>query len=187
MYAKHAGKPLWKLIVDFTPEEYVPPLKIKKKKLTVKKRFVKATSFRYITDALTPAEALDILKSKESGKAAREAEVKKRGYPAYTTSVGWLGYSDEKVRRLTKESLAQGFNHFKVSILLCHMGHDRLFLTSLFLYFFSSKSAPTLKMIFDEDDSSDPSLTIPPTCPKIENLSIPPRSPTRMPAPQAVY
>ncbi|OWZ61029.1 hypothetical protein AYX15_06747, partial [Cryptococcus neoformans] len=99
MYAKHAGKPLWKLIVDFTPEE-----------------FVKATSFRYITDALTPAEALEILKSKESGKAAREAEVKKRGYPAYTTSVGWLGYSDEKVRRLTKESLAQGFNHFKLKV-----------------------------------------------------------------------
>lgn len=57
-----------------------------------------------------------MLKAKESGKAAREAEVKKRGYPAYTTSVGWLGYSDEKVKRLTKESLAQGFNHFKVSI-----------------------------------------------------------------------
>lgn len=57
-----------------------------------------------------------MLKAKESGKAAREAEVKKRGYPAYTTSVGWLGYSDEKVRRLTKESLAQGFNHFKLKV-----------------------------------------------------------------------
>lgn len=135
MYAKHAGKPLWKLIVDFTPEEYVPPLKIKKKKLTFKKRFVKATSFRYITDALTPAEALDILKSKESGKAAREAEVKKRGYPAYTTSVGWLGYSDEKVRRLTKESLAQGFNHFKVSIFyLSHGPRSPFFNLPFFLF-----------------------------------------------------
>ena len=56
-----------------------------------------------------------MLKEKESSKKAREEEVIKRGYPAYTTSVGWLGYSDEKIARLTKESLQQGFNHFKVS------------------------------------------------------------------------
>ncbi|KAI9638569.1 putative mandelate racemase/muconate lactonizing enzyme [Dioszegia hungarica] len=99
MFAKARGKPLWKLIVDFTPEE-----------------MVKAAAFRYITDALTPEEALKMLKEKEAGKKQREEEVKKIGYPAYTTSVGWLGYSDEKVRRLTKEALNQGFNHFKLKV-----------------------------------------------------------------------
>jgi L-fuconate dehydratase len=99
MMAKYNNKPLWKLICDFTPEE-----------------FVKATCFRYITDFITKEEALALLKSKEAGKKAREEEVIRRGYPAYTTSVGWLGYSDEKVRRLTLESLAQGFNVFKVGL-----------------------------------------------------------------------
>ncbi|RXK35281.1 mandelate racemase/muconate lactonizing enzyme [Tremella mesenterica] len=103
MYAKAREKPLWKLICDFTPEE-----------------FVKSVSWRYITDALTPSEALSMLKEKESGKKARELDVLERGYPAYTTSVGWLGYSDEKVERLTKEALAQGFNHFKLKV-----GSDR--------------------------------------------------------------
>ena len=97
-------------------------------------RFVKATSFRYITDAITKEEALELLKRNEAGKKAREEEVIKRGYPAYTTSVGWLGkpiqvlsmseltvgYTDEKVRRLTLESLNQGFNHFKVSGTIFH-------------------------------------------------------------------
>ncbi|BEI86576.1 hypothetical protein CcaverHIS002_0608630 [Cutaneotrichosporon cavernicola] len=99
MYAKARGKPLWKLIVDFTPEE-----------------FVKSTCFRYITDAITKDEALALLKKQEAGKAAREKEVIERGYPAYTTSVGWLGYDDAKVERLTKEALAQGFNHFKLKV-----------------------------------------------------------------------
>lgn len=102
LYAKARGKPLWKLICDFSPEE-----------------FVKSVCFRYITDAITPEEALAMLKEKESSKKAREEEVIKRGYPAYTTSVGWLGYSDEKIARLTKESLQQGFNHFKVSRKQC--------------------------------------------------------------------
>ncbi len=99
MFAKSRSKPLWKLIVDFTPEE-----------------FVNATAFKYITDAITKEEALDLLRKKEKGKREREEEVMRRGYPAYTTSVGWLGYSDEKVERLTKETLQQGFNHFKVSL-----------------------------------------------------------------------
>lgn len=130
------ASPCGSLSLTLLPKSMCPHLKLKKKKLTVKKRFVKATSFRYITDALTPAEALDILKSKESGKAAREAEVKKRGYPAYTTSVGWLGYSDEKVRRLTKESLAQGFNHFKVSIFcLSHGPRSPFFNLPFFISF----------------------------------------------------
>jgi L-fuconate dehydratase len=79
LYAKSRNKPLWKLIVDFTPEE-----------------FVRATTFRYITDAITKEEALALLKKMEPTKKQREAEVLKRGYPAYTTSAGWLGYSDEK-------------------------------------------------------------------------------------------
>lgn len=99
LFAKSRGKPLWKLIVDFTPEE-----------------LVRATTFRYITDAITKEEALDLLRKMEPGKKAREEEVLKRGYPAYTTSAGWLGYSDEKVERLVKESLNMGFNHFKLKV-----------------------------------------------------------------------
>lgn len=99
MFAKARGKPLWKLIVDFTPEE-----------------FVNATTFRYITDAINREEALALLKKLEPTKQAREKEVIERGYPSYTTSVGWLGYSDEKIARLTKESLNAGFNHFKLKV-----------------------------------------------------------------------
>ncbi|GAA6010728.1 hypothetical protein JCM11491_002918 [Sporobolomyces phaffii] len=99
LYAKKENKPLWQLIADFTPEE-----------------FVAATPFRYITDSITPDEALELLRSKQAGKAERLAKLKDRGYPAYTTSVGWFGYSDEKVARLTREAIAQGFNHFKVKV-----------------------------------------------------------------------
>ncbi|KAL5480675.1 hypothetical protein ACEPAI_9615 [Sanghuangporus weigelae] len=99
MFARSRKKPLWKLVVDFTPEE-----------------FVRATTFRYITDAITPEEALEMLKAKESGKKEREERVRKEGYPAYVTSAGWLGYSDEKVERLTREAVSQGFNHFKMKV-----------------------------------------------------------------------
>jgi len=77
---------------------------------------VRSTTFRYITDAITPEEALEWLKEKEAGKAEREANVRKLGYPAYITSAGWLGYPDEKVLRLTKEAVAKGFNHFKMKV-----------------------------------------------------------------------
>ncbi|ORY92921.1 mandelate racemase/muconate lactonizing enzyme [Leucosporidium creatinivorum] len=99
MYARHERKPLWQLIAEFTPEE-----------------FVRSVSFRYITDAISPAEALELLKSKQAGKKERLERVKKEGYPSYTTSVGWFGYPDEKVARLTREAIAQGFNHFKVKV-----------------------------------------------------------------------
>ncbi|GAA6049625.1 hypothetical protein JCM3770_005041 [Rhodotorula araucariae] len=99
LYARHEGKPLWQLVADFTPEE-----------------FVAATTFRYITDAITPEEALELLKAKEAGKAERLARLKAEGYPAYTTSVGWFGYPDEKVARLTREAIAHGFNHFKMKV-----------------------------------------------------------------------
>ncbi|KAF8813125.1 mandelate racemase/muconate lactonizing enzyme [Phlegmacium glaucopus] len=99
MYARSRKKPLWKLVVDFTPEE-----------------FVKSTSFRYISDAITKEEALVMLKEKEAGKKAREEKVKEIGYPAYVTSAGWIGYSDEKISRLTKEAVSAGFNHFKMKV-----------------------------------------------------------------------
>ncbi|EJT98652.1 mandelate racemase/muconate lactonizing enzyme [Dacryopinax primogenitus] len=99
MYARSRHKPLWKLVADFTPEE-----------------FVRSTAFRYITDVLTPEEALQMLKSKEAGKKDREKLVRDIGYPAYITSAGWLMYDDEQVARLTKEAIGRGFNHFKMKV-----------------------------------------------------------------------
>ncbi|KAF7308271.1 MR-MLE domain-containing protein [Mycena chlorophos] len=99
MYARSRNKPLWKLVVDFTPEE-----------------LVNAAAWRYISDAITKEEALAMIKEKAATKSEREALVREQGYPAYVTSAGWLGYTDEKVARLTKEALAQGFNHFKMKV-----------------------------------------------------------------------
>ncbi|KAF8918125.1 enolase C-terminal domain-like protein [Mucidula mucida] len=99
MYARSRKKPLWKLVVDFTPEE-----------------LVRSAAWRYITDAITKEEALAMLKAKDATKKEREAKVRELGYPAYVTSAGWLGYSDEKVARLTKEAVAAGFNHFKMKV-----------------------------------------------------------------------
>ncbi|TFK95849.1 enolase C-terminal domain-like protein [Pterulicium gracile] len=99
MYARSRKKPLWKLVVDFTPEE-----------------IVRSAAWRYISDAITKEEALAMLKEKEAGKKEREENVKKVGYPAYVTSAGWLGYSDEKVARLTREAVEQGFSHFKMKV-----------------------------------------------------------------------
>ena len=99
LFAKSRKKPLWKLIVDFTPSELVA-----------------ATAFRYVTDAITPEEALAMLEAKAATKAEREKIVREVGYPAYVTSAGWLGYTDEKVARLTREAVQQGFNHFKMKV-----------------------------------------------------------------------
>jgi L-fuconate dehydratase len=99
LYAKVEGKPLWKLLVDMTPEEVVACI-----------------PFHYITDALTPEEALDILQRNEPSKAQREQQILNTGYPAYTTSAGWLGYSDEKVRTLVREGLNEGWTHFKLKV-----------------------------------------------------------------------
>src|SRR5205085_8502534 len=99
MWARREGKPLWKLLVDLTPEQIVG-----------------AIDFTYITDAITPHEALDILRRQHFGRAAREAEMRRDGYPAYTTSTGWLGYSDEKVRRLCREAIAEGWTAFKMKV-----------------------------------------------------------------------
>ena len=99
LWAKREGKPLWKLLVDMTPREIVA-----------------AIDFSYITDVLTPEQALDLLESKAQGKAEREAHIREKGYPAYTTSTGWLGYPDEKVRRLCREAIAQGWTAFKMTV-----------------------------------------------------------------------
>jgi L-fuconate dehydratase len=99
LYAKAEGKPLWKLLADMTPEQLVA-----------------CVPFRYITDALTPAEALEILRRWEPSRGEREAEMRERGYPAYTTSAGWLGYTDEKIRRLLRQAVGEGWTHFKMKV-----------------------------------------------------------------------
>src|SRR3954452_23338079 len=99
LVAKRAGKPLWKLIVDMTPEEIVGLI-----------------DFRYISDALPPERALERLRALAPSRAEREAELRRDGYPAYTTSVGWLGYDDEKIRRLCREALAEGWTRFKLKV-----------------------------------------------------------------------
>ncbi len=99
LYAKSEGKPVWKLLADMTPQQ-----------------IVSCIDFRYITDALTPGEALDLLERMADTKAEREAQLLREGYPAYTTSVGWMGYSDDKVRQLCRDALADGWRHFKVKV-----------------------------------------------------------------------
>jgi L-fuconate dehydratase len=99
LFAKRAGKPMWKLLADMTPAEVVA-----------------LVDFRYIADALTPDEALGLLTRLAPTKAAREAELRRDGYPAYTTSVGWLGYNDVKIRRLCRQALAEGWTNFKLKV-----------------------------------------------------------------------
>lgn len=99
LYARIEGKPLWRLLADMTPAE-----------------LVKCIPFRYITDALTPAEALAMLEAAVPHKAQRIADMQAGGYPAYTTSAGWIGYSDDKVRQLCHEAIAAGFTHIKMKV-----------------------------------------------------------------------
>src|SRR6187399_2308588 len=96
LWAKREGKPLWKLLVDLSPEELVGCI-----------------DFRYIADALPPEEALEILRDARRGASAREQEIVESGFPAYTTSAGWLGYADDKVEALVREALGAGFTHVK--------------------------------------------------------------------------
>ncbi|WP_159621118.1 enolase C-terminal domain-like protein [Ruania rhizosphaerae] len=97
--AKRAGMPLWQLLGSLSPEEIVD-----------------LVDFRYLTDALTRAEALEILTAAQAGRAEREATLLAEGYPAYTTTPGWLGYSDEKLERLSKEAVADGFAQIKLKV-----------------------------------------------------------------------
>ena len=99
LIAKMAGKPVWRLVADMSPEE-----------------FVRAIDFRYLTDCITPDEALALLRDKETGKAERIAVLEREGYPCYTTSAGWLGYDDDKLRRLCQEAVDAGFNHVKLKV-----------------------------------------------------------------------
>jgi L-fuconate dehydratase len=97
--ARVAGKPLWRLLVDMTPEELVD-----------------AADLTYLSDALTRDEAIDILARTVPTRAGRIAELERTGYPCYTTSAGWLGYSDDKLRRLAAEAVAQGYDHIKLKV-----------------------------------------------------------------------
>ncbi len=99
LYAKVAQKPLWRLIADMSPEE-----------------FVSCIDFTYLTDALTPEEALEMVQKMAPDKQARIDELIKSGYPAYTTSAGWLGYSEEKIRRLCREAVQEGWTHVKMKV-----------------------------------------------------------------------
>jgi L-fuconate dehydratase len=97
--AKLAGKPLWRLLADMTPEQAVGLI-----------------DFRYIDDALTPDEALAILRSARTGRDERIAALQRDGYPAYTTTPGWIGYSDEKLVRLARQAVADGFTQIKLKV-----------------------------------------------------------------------
>ena len=99
LYARVEKKPLWQLLADLEPEQVL-----------------RAVDFRYIDDALSREEALAILERARSGQAARRQQLLATGYPAYTTSVGWFGYSEEKIRRLSREALAEGWTHFKLKV-----------------------------------------------------------------------
>ncbi len=99
LWARREGKPLWKLLADLSPQQ-----------------LVSAIDFLWISDALTPQEALAILEANAPTRARREAEMLARGFPAYTTSTGWIGYPDDKVRRLCREAVAAGWTHFKMKV-----------------------------------------------------------------------
>ncbi|MBV9791261.1 MAG: L-fuconate dehydratase [Chloroflexi bacterium] len=99
LWAKAENKPVWRLLADMTPEQVVGCI-----------------DFRYITDALTPDEALAILRRNTAGKAERITQLEREGYPAYITSAGWLGYDDARMRRLCQEGIDAGWKHFKLKV-----------------------------------------------------------------------
>jgi L-fuconate dehydratase len=99
LLAKDAGKPVWRLVADMSAEEIAD-----------------IVDYRYLTDVLTRDEAVEILRRAEPGKAERVARLEKEGYPCYTTSAGWLGYDDEKLRRLAQEAVDAGFDHIKMKV-----------------------------------------------------------------------
>jgi L-fuconate dehydratase len=99
LWAKSENKPVWKLLADMSPQQ-----------------LVRCLDFSYVTDALTREEAVAILELNAPTKEERESKMQQLGYPAYTTSAGWLGYSDEKIRILAREGLAAGWTHFKQKV-----------------------------------------------------------------------
>ncbi|SLM33690.1 l-galactonate dehydratase [Lasallia pustulata] len=100
LWAKTLGKPVWRIVAEMTPED-----------------FVRCIDFRYITDAITPEEAIEMLRNQEGSKAKRieDAEMS-RAVPAYTTSAGWLGYGEDRMKALLKETLNEGYKHFKLKV-----------------------------------------------------------------------
>ncbi len=99
LFAKREGKPLWKLLADMSPEEIVA-----------------LVDWRYLTDALTPDDAVALLRQREGGRAERERLLLADGIPSYTTSAGWLGYDDDKLRRLCQEAVDAGWTHIKLKV-----------------------------------------------------------------------
>ncbi len=99
LWARAVGKPLWKLVCDMEPEALVG-----------------CVDFRYMTDVLTPAAAVDLLAARADGRAEREAHARRDGRPAYTTSVGWLGFTDEEVRGRARAAVAEGWTHVKMKV-----------------------------------------------------------------------
>ncbi|MFF5083947.1 enolase C-terminal domain-like protein [Actinoplanes sp. NPDC000266] len=97
--ARAAGKPLWRYLSDLSPA-----------------RIVEMVDWRYLSDALTPAEALSILEDARAGRDERIAHLERHGYPAYTTSPGWLGYDDAKLTRLAREAVADGYRQIKLKV-----------------------------------------------------------------------
>ena len=99
LWARAERKPVWRLVADMSPAE-----------------LVRAIDFRYITDCVTPDEALALLEARAAGKAERATWLQTHGYPCYTTSAGWLGYDDLKLRRLAQEAVDAGFSHLKLKV-----------------------------------------------------------------------
>lgn len=99
LYAKTLGKPVWRVLCDMSPSE-----------------IVRLVDWTYLSDALDPGEARERLEAKVAGRAARIAEMESVGYPAYTTSAGWLGYTDERMRKLCRDAIAEGWSHFKMKV-----------------------------------------------------------------------
>ena len=99
LWARDEGKPVWQLVNEMTSEE-----------------IVRCLDFRYLTNALTPQEAYDILEKTREGRDERLQLLLARGYPAYTTSAGWLGYSDDKLRSLCREAVEAGWTHLKLKV-----------------------------------------------------------------------
>jgi L-galactonate dehydratase len=100
LWARYEKKPVWRLVCEMSPEE-----------------LVNLIDFRYIVDVITPDEALQILQEGQDGKEQRiQDALDNKAVPAYTTSAGWLGYSDDKVRALLNETLKEGFKYFKLKV-----------------------------------------------------------------------
>lgn len=99
LWARSVGKPVWQLVSDMSPRE-----------------LTRCIDFRYLTNVLTPEDAYEMLARQEDGKLERQGHLARTGYPAYTTSAGWLGYDDEKLRQLCRQALADGWSHIKLKV-----------------------------------------------------------------------